>query len=178
MVVNRCCCCCCCCCVHVEKKSLDIRTQSKEISNYSLDAANSTNPKNNPFNIIKSSVRWLGELAGFFTDKFESFETLEKGIRAGLLNLKNGYKNKGVNTPAAIVKKYAPISDNSEQSQKNYIGHIAYIVHGNKYLTEKRIVDPLDWVKCAYAIMKFETGKELITLNQLKSINTNEKIFI
>lgn len=137
---------------------------------------------NNPFNIIRSNINWMGKLKGLLTleseSKFEQFETLEQGVRAGLLNLRNGYKNKGFNTPKKIINRYAPSFDNSVASQTNYAKAVAVGVFGNAYQIETVIMSNDQWLKAAHAMQKFENGTDSLTLEQLKKINQDEKIFI
>lgn len=135
---------------------------------------------NNPFNIIKTGISWFGELKGLFSkdSKFEQFETLELGIRAGLLNLKNGYKLRGYNTPMSLIERYAPDNDNAKDSQFNYQKAVALGVFGSPFSYYKVISTNLDWLKAASAMMKFENGYDPISFDKLTIINNNEKIFI
>lgn len=79
----------------------------------------------NPTNIIKSSAQWEGKtltplkiIVEGRNTRFEAFENDYFGIRAALLNLKNGYFNKGKNTLEKIISKWAPATENNTT---NYI---------------------------------------------------------
>lgn len=79
----------------------------------------------NPTNIIKSSAQWEGKtetpkklIVEGRNTRFEAFKNDYFGIRAALLNLKNGYFNKGKNTLEKIISKWAPATENNTT---NYI---------------------------------------------------------
>ena len=56
----------------------------------------------NPFNIRKSNNLWRGKTA-FNSDKdFERFTSMDYGLRAGFLLLRNAYLAKGFNTVEKI----------------------------------------------------------------------------
>lgn len=69
----------------------------------------------NPFNIIKSNPPqgWLGALPeSQNTDpRFLQFDTMEHGIRAGLILIRN-YIRQGHNTPERIINRFAPSTEN------------------------------------------------------------------
>jgi hypothetical protein len=123
---------------------------------------------NNPFNIRKTDIDWQGEIEGFDKD-FESFKTLDDGIRAGLKLLKNSYLAKGFDTPAKILNKYAPSIENDTQS---------YIKHVTDYLTtvSTGTVGPNTVLKAnlipylGNIIMKVENGVWVSDINHIKEI--------
>jgi len=77
-----------------------------------------TMKQNNPFNIrVNAANNWLGKVPT--KNGFETFDTLEHGIRAGLKLLQNYYYTKrGLNTVTDIINVYAPPIENDT---KNYI---------------------------------------------------------
>jgi hypothetical protein len=124
---------------------------------------------NNPFNLAKSTIQWNNEIKG--TDpKFCSFLTLEAGLRAGLINLYNGYFSQGL-TVMQIVDKYAPASDNNENN-RNYVDFIC------KYtgLASFSIPDPADYLKVAWAILYFENGIQVKSISDLEAIAKNNTL--
>lgn len=73
----------------------------------------------NPFNIKKSKFNWLGKVES--TDPvFEQFDTMEHGVRAGLMLLIN-YVRKGFDTPSKIIHRFAPVSENNTKYYLDYI---------------------------------------------------------
>lgn len=74
---------------------------------------------NNPLNIRYSPMnKWKGQTGcnrGFCT-----FTSMELGFRAALVLLRN-YVRRGLNTPALIVKTWAP---DNENDTKSYIQHV------------------------------------------------------
>lgn len=74
---------------------------------------------NNPGNIRKSGVNWLG-LAPNQNDIFATFVSPEYGIRAMGLLLR-GYEAKGYNTIRKIVSRYAPSTENDTNAYINAV---------------------------------------------------------
>lgn len=71
---------------------------------------------NNPFNLRDSGSLWLG-LIGRDDQGFCQFIDLKSGVRAGILNLKNGYFKQRLSIEE-IVNRYAPAVENNVD---NYI---------------------------------------------------------
>lgn len=70
---------------------------------------------NNPLNIRKGND-WQGERHPQTDAAFEEFKSLEWGIRAGFLILFNYIaKRPPIDTPSAIVRRWAPPSENATQ---------------------------------------------------------------
>ena len=61
---------------------------------------------NNPGNIIKTSISWQGKVSGS-DSRFETFDSVENGLRAVALNLMT-YWTSGTKTPMAIAKRWSP----------------------------------------------------------------------
>lgn len=74
---------------------------------------------NNPLNIVKGNS-WKGERAHQTDKRFEEFESIEMGLRAGFIILRNyieGTKTRPTkfNTIRKIVSRWAPPSENCTQ---------------------------------------------------------------
>lgn len=74
---------------------------------------------NNPLNIVKGNS-WKGERANQADKRFEEFESMEMGLRAGFVLLRNyieGTKNRPTkfNTIRKIIARWAPPSENYTQ---------------------------------------------------------------
>jgi hypothetical protein len=82
-------------------------------------AVNSRLPRglrnNNPFNIRKSNIKWAGKVVG--TDSaFETFSTMEAGLRAGMTNMRTHYTKYGDTTLRKLINRHAPASDGNNVS--------------------------------------------------------------
>lgn len=68
---------------------------------------------NNPLNLRISGISWRGKVPlGQNTDgSFEQFDTLQNGIRAALINIRTYIRKYHLNTPQAIINRWAPASD-------------------------------------------------------------------
>ena len=78
---------------------------------------------NNPFNIVYSKFNsWKGKLSpSAGENKFERFLTLDYGLRAGFLLIRNGYIQKGYRTVEEILNRFAPKSENDVHSYLMYV---------------------------------------------------------
>lgn len=74
---------------------------------------------NNPFNIVKSCHNWIGKIKGV-DPKFETFDTMYHGIRAGL-KLLITYVERGIDTPKKIIARFAPAAENNVDNYVYYI---------------------------------------------------------
>jgi len=88
------------------------------LSNQKVKAMISKLPRgqrnNNPLNIRISSNPWKGKTKGVDT-AFETFESMEYGIRAAIVNIRT-YLTRGVNTVEKIISTWAPSNENDTQA--------------------------------------------------------------
>ena len=110
---------------------------------------------NNPGNIIKSSVKWEGQVEGA-DPKFVTFATYEDGRRAMEKNLL-AYQAKGINTVAGIINRWAPPAENGPASTNNYVAAVAKAA-GVAPDAKIDLKDPTTRQKVADAIEQFEAG--------------------
>jgi len=76
---------------------------------------------NNPLNIRNSSIKWVGKVTAP-NDIFESFDTLQNGIKAAYSNLL-AYKNlHSLTTIRGIISRWAP---NNENNTNGYINNVS-----------------------------------------------------
>lgn len=77
---------------------------------------------NNPGNIRISQSGWIGKVPNIQnTDgSFEQFDTMEHGVRAMYVLLRN-YLDKGHNTISAIIKRYAPSTENKTEDYIRFV---------------------------------------------------------
>lgn len=112
-------------------------------------------PYNNPLAIIQRPAdKWVG-LVGSDNGKLK-FDTIENGVRAGVINLYNGYFKRGNTTLKGIFERYAPKSDgNDPLNYANIVGK-KIGVSINKRLNFVEHSAPL-----ARAIIQVESGKDI-----------------
>ena len=67
---------------------------------------------NNPLNIIKSQIKWLGEVRPGTDSRFAQFESMEYGLRAALKLLRTYYTKHGCRTIRQIISRWAPAFEN------------------------------------------------------------------
>lgn len=111
---------------------------------------------NNPGNIKISDINWKGEIPGF--DKtFETFDTMENGIRAIvkiLLTYQRQYKLK---TLSQIIKRY------SATDQEAYIQFVAKSIG----VGPTEIIDVRDYIyPLTKAIIKMENGPAALFVSE------------
>lgn len=109
---------------------------------------------NNPGNIRKTSIRWLGEILGNDIG-FEKFDTPEHGIRALakiLLTYQDKYKLRTINE---IISRWAPKSEN------NTGVYINFVAFRTKLLADTILDLHNRSILCSLvtAIIEFENGR-------------------
>lgn len=104
----------------------------------SLDDKSKSVPRgirnNNPLNIVKGNS-WKGERPSQTDRRFEEFESMQYGIRAGFKLLRNyitGFNGLApkMNTVDAIIKRWAP---NNENDTEAYIKTVCQMSGLNRY---------------------------------------------
>jgi hypothetical protein len=114
---------------------------------------------NNPFNLVKSSTRWYGEIDGI-DEKFCTFSSLDLGVRAGLINLYTGYFSKSL-TVRRLVMKYSPPEDNISKSDPDGMKSVeAYIgaISKRTLLSDSMVPIKSQWLSVASAMLYHENG--------------------
>lgn len=114
----------------------------------------------NPFNIKRSTYKWLGKIPfNKSTDKiFEQFENMDLGVRAGVLLLRNYIRKNNVvygrrNTIHKIVLSFAPPCD-----ENDYNGYVKWLEDNTGLKRDDVIVYPSpQFNKICRAIMLYES---------------------
>lgn len=99
---------------------------------------------NNPLNLVLTSITWQGKIpnAQNTDGKFEQFQNILLGYRAGIKNLKS-YIDSGANTISKITSKWAPTGSGEGNNPENYarrvsqgtgIGSTAQIPFSKQYI--------------------------------------------
>lgn len=106
---------------------------------------------NNPLNIRKSPSRWVGKLTPSTDPDFEQFDTLEHGIRAAVRIIRTYILKYGCNTPATIIARWAPASENNTQMYINYVSKNALLSPNWRLgLSSTLAVSRLLWAMACY----------------------------
>lgn len=112
---------------------------------------------NNPLNIRKGN-NWQGERQPQTDTAFEEFTSMEMGLRAGFIILRNYMtKRPPCNTIAKIISRWAPTNENNTTA---YIKEVARRsgINADEIIkfTEKnkmcRVVQAMCWVECGQEV--------------------------
>lgn len=124
---------------------------------------------NNPFNIKRSRNKWLGKLPkSICEDKvFEQFSSMEYGVRAGLLLLRNYVNRYHLVSVEQIIGRFAPPSENDTHHYVIYIYNTLSIFGANP--KEVGIVGSDAFFALAHGIMMYESRFSL-SLFDIKDI--------
>lgn len=116
---------------------------------------------NNPLNIVKGN-NWKGEIYPQTDTRFEQFESLEMGIRAGFVILKNYQSKKRIpraraNTIREIVTRWAPASENNTKAYIQAVSKRTGLLPDEVILFQERakmiaLVEAMIFVECGQAI--------------------------
>lgn len=114
---------------------------------------------NNPLNIQKGN-NWKGERPSQSDSRFEEFVSMEYGLRAGFIILRNyitGHDGRSVkfNTIDKIIRRWAPAFENATGS---YISFVASDTKINRY-TQIDFKDKKAMVALVRAMARVETGQ-------------------
>lgn len=102
------------------KSELGTAYLSKSYQRRPIQSSGKKSYENNPFNLrYNSGIKW--DNSNYSGGGFESFNSEEAGVRAGIINLKNTIAN-GNNTITKLINKYAPTSENNTS---NYIKNVS-----------------------------------------------------
>ena len=129
--------------------------------------------RNNPFNIryVKAN-NWKG-LTGQ-TKGFCNFETMDFGLRAGFILIRNYVYKKDLWTVENVLERFAPSSENNTSA---YISFVSDYLSSNGY-NPNDLRNPwvLDFDKAFFclckAILRYESGFVLTYIDYLRVITT------
>lgn len=108
---------------------------------------------NNPFNLVKTNITWLGKLKS--TDsRFEQFVNMKYGLRAGFKDVINDIK-KGKNTLTLLLKEFAPSFENNTAAYIATVSKLTGLTMNQKLSTDKKHI-----IAVAKAIVYVENTKQ------------------
>ena len=107
---------------------------------------------NNPLN-IRIGNTWLGEVPNPTDSEFEQFVSIRYGLRAAFVILRRYIRRYGRNTPAKIIRAWAPANENNTQRyievvcKRSLIAPDEVIDYADKN-TMVRLVKAMAFVEC------------------------------
>lgn len=117
----------------------------------------------NPFNVKISKQAWKGKLANNTDCIFEQFDTMENGIRCGLIILRTYIEKYKLHSIEEIIKRFAPDSENNTEA------YIRAVCRGTGFERDTILFFDLeDMLPLTKAICKHENGGEYITNEQIE----------
>ena len=119
---------------------------------------------NNPFNIIDSKIKWQGETGKNVDMKFEEFDTMENGIRAGMIILRSYMLKYNLRSIRKIIDRFAPTSENDTMAYINAVCKRTGFGRDQVLEFEKRTI-----CKLTEAICFHENGGSYITNEQINA---------
>lgn len=106
---------------------------------------------NNPFNIKDSAQHWQGELLDGFDPVYEEFQDVLSGLRAGFRVLRTYRDKHGLLSIEAIIKRFAPVSENDPV---NYINYVAQ----RSLISANAVLQAYQYLQVADAMIVYEQG--------------------
>ena len=114
---------------------------------------------NNPGNIKHGSSNWQG-MANVQPDSvFVTFSTVQYGIRALVVLLRNYNQRHGISTIRGIIQRWAPAGGENPHHE-NYVNYVAGVagVSPDRYLTSVQFEQYIPAI--TQGIMNFESGEQ------------------
>lgn len=112
---------------------------------------------NNPLNIRKGN-NWQGERHPQTDKAFEEFVSIEMGLRAGFIIIRNYFKKRpAVNTITTIISRWAPPSENVTTAYVREVSRRSGIDPNEQLRFDEknklcRIVQAMCWVECGQEV--------------------------
>ncbi len=108
----------------------------------------------NPLNIRRSAQQWRGASVVQTDAEFVQFETMAWGLRAGFCLLRTYARRYGLHSPADIIGRWAPLSENRTTQYVQTVCRLSGL-GGQQRLTER------DWPRLVAAMVRVECGTAL-----------------
>ena len=111
---------------------------------------------NNPFNIRANKAnKWKGKTTPEGAS-FEHFQSIEMGIRAGIITLQTYFKKYRVNTVNGIISRFAPSTENDTENYIKFVADQVGVSPNNMLVPDKETL----W-RLSKAITAMENGYQL-----------------
>jgi hypothetical protein len=112
---------------------------------------------NNPFNLQKTGIGWQGKVKGP-EPRFETFDTVENGIRAGIIDIVGDITIDKQNTIEKLMKIFAPRSENNTEAYIQRVAADTNFLRNEKLSDANNKVDFKTIFWLAKSIIKHENG--------------------
>ena len=109
---------------------------------------------NNPLNIRRSASQWRGMSAVQDDAAFVRFDSMEWGLRAAFCLLRTYARRHGAQTPAAIIGRWAPPTENNTRA------YVAAVCRRTGFGGQQRLTEA-EWPRLVQAMAEVETGCRL-----------------
>jgi len=121
---------------------------------------------NNPLNIRISSNNWLGKDKPSRDSQFETFDTMEHGLRAAFVIIRTYIVKYGLCYVGAVIKRFAPPKEN------NWICYTSNVCLYSGIDRSARLYfdDKVQMVKLLWAMSIVECGHGWVSKNQVESV--------
>jgi hypothetical protein len=116
----------------------------------------------NPFNVRISNQKWKGKLSDNTDGVFEQFDTIENGIRCGLIILRTYIEKYHLVAIDTIIRRFAPSNENDTEA---YIKTVCHETGFERFQTLEFTLD--DMLPLVKSICFVENGGHLITNDQI-----------
>ena len=121
---------------------------------------------NNPLNIRVSSNNWIGKDKPSKDKNFETFDTMEHGIRAAFIIIRNYINKKGIRTLSSIINTWAPANENNTTA---YINVVSKLTNIPSYMT-LRFEASLTIVSILHAMHVVENGGDYVGIKTFMKV--------
>lgn len=121
---------------------------------------------NNPGNLIKTSIPWVGKIYPSGDAHFEQFNTLENGARAMFMDLINDITKGGKDTLREVIYEYAPPFENNTQAYLNEVSQATGLKPDDKIVLSDNFLRSI-----AKVITKVENGAKYESFLTIGDIN-------
>lgn len=112
---------------------------------------------NNPLNIRRSGQPWRGKIIPGKDPSFEQFESMEMGIRAALIIVRTYIRSHHVDTPALIVSRWAPPSENTTNKYIDFVCEKSGLQRSHRLTLNSKF----DICRLLWAMAWYESGQDL-----------------
>jgi hypothetical protein len=111
---------------------------------------------NNPGNIRISNTKWNGKLGNNTDGSFEQFETMELGVRAMIVLIRNYINKKKLDNIEKIINVYAPGNENNTEKYIEVVELLSGIKKDETITFDREIIE-----KIILAMIYVENGRAL-----------------
>lgn len=121
---------------------------------------------NNPLNIRISSNNWIGKDKSSRDSQFETFDTMEHGLRAAFIIIRTYICKYGLCYVSDVIKRFAPPKENDWIRYASHVSLYSGIDQGTRLCFH----DKIQMVNLLWAMSIVECGHGWLSKNQLEYV--------